>query len=138
MYSRLLEGQYPPYQKIMPTSFTTEVRMSASELLEQVKRATIFSRDTSSIVQLEITSETVTLSASSSTLGNFSGELTTAQISGEGGSIAFKTKYLQDFLQVVKDEEIWFGMTDSLKPALFKTELVAGLQYVVMPFRVTT
>lgn len=138
MFSRLLDGAYPPYQKIMPTSFTTEVTMSAAELLEQVKRASIFSRDTSSIVQLTITAETVSLTAASSVLGTFAGELATAQITGSGGQIAFKTKYLQDFLQVVKQDEIWFGMSDSLKPALFKSPLAAGLQYVVMPFRVTT
>lgn len=138
MYARVLEGEYPPYQKIMPSLFTTEVTVMSEELLEQVKRATIFSRDTSSIVQLQITPEKLLVTASSSTLGNFSGEIPNANITGEGGIIAFKSKYLMDFLQTTKDNEIWFGMSDSLKPALLQAKKFPGYQYIVMPFRVTT
>ncbi len=138
MYARVLEGEYPPYERIMPSLFTTEVTVSSEEVLEQVKRATIFSRDTSSIVQLQITPEKLIVTASSSTLGNFSGEIATAHIKGDGGTIAFKSKYLLDFLQATKDNEIWFGMSDSLKPALFQAKKYPGYQYVVMPFRVST
>ena len=138
VFSRLLDGEFPPYQKIMPSSFTTEMVLPAAELLEQVKRALIFSRDTSSIVQLEVTSESCTVTSASASLGDFRGELPSAQIQGPGGSIAFKTKYLPDYLQTVKDGEIWFGMTDSLKPALFTSPEAPGLKYIVMPFRVSS
>ena len=138
VYARVLEGDYPPYERIIPALFTTEVVLSSDELLEQVKRATIFSRDTSSIVQIEITPEKVAVKASSSTLGNYSGEVVNAKITGEGGTIAFKSKYILDFLQAAKQTEVWFGMSDSLKPAMFQSKELAGYRYIVMPFRVTT
>lgn len=138
IYSRILEGDYPPYERIIPSIFTTEVTIASEELLEQVKRATIFSRDTSSIVQLVITGETISVQASSSTLGSYSGEIVSAKITGEGGSIAFKSKYILDFLQAAKQTDIWFGMSDSLKPALFQAKSLNGYRYIVMPFRVNT
>ena len=138
IYARVLEGDYPPYEKIIPASFTTEVLVPCDELLEQVKRSTIYSRDTSNIVQFEVTPEKLIIKANSSTLGTFSGETPSAQIKGPGGTIAFKAKYITDFLQSAKDAEIWMGMNDSLKPALFQTKNLSGFRYIVMPFRVST
>lgn len=137
MYARVLDGEYPPYQRIIPSLFTTEVVFSSDELAEQVKRATIFSRDASSIVQLHITAEKMSITATSATLGSFSGEVSSAKITGDGGVIAFKSKYLLDFLQAAKDNDVWFGMSDSLKPAMFRAQKLPSYQYIVMPFRVT-
>lgn len=138
IYARILEGDYPPYEKIIPSLFTTEVFVQGDELLEQVKRATIFSRDSSSIVQFEVTKDTLKVTASSSTLGTFAGETATAKIAGDDVTIAFKSRYLLDFLQAAGQSEIWIGMTSSVKPALFQTKELAGYRYIVMPFRVTT
>lgn len=137
VYARVLEGEYPPYEKIIPASFTTEVQLTSEDLLEQVKRSTIYSRDTSNIVQFEVTEETVTIQASSSTLGTFSGEVPSAQVTGPGGSIAFKAKYVLDFLQATKNNEVTMSMNDSLKPALFTAKELPGFRYIVMPFRVS-
>ncbi len=138
IYARVLGGEYPPYEKIIPASFASEVLIPSDELLEQVKRATIYSRDTSNIVQFEVSPEKVVIKASSATLGNFSGEVPSAKITGPGGVIAFKAKYLLDFLQAAKQTEVWMGMNDSLKPALFQSKELPGFRYIVMPFRVST
>ncbi len=138
IYARVLEGEYPPYEKIIPPSFTTEIVAPGEEVLEQVKRSTIYSRDTSNIVQCEVSTEKFLVKASSSTLGNFAGEVPSAQITGPGGMIAFKAKYVLDFLQAAKQAEIKFSMNDSLKPALFQAQNLPGFRYIVMPFRVSS
>ncbi|MBP7768584.1 DNA polymerase III subunit beta [Candidatus Woesebacteria bacterium] len=137
IYVRMLEGEYPPYEKIMPATFTTEVLVASDELLEQVKRASIFSRESSNIIQIEVSDTTVIVKAHSTTLGSFSGETTTAKTTGPGLTIAFKSKYLLDFLQASKNNEIWIGLNDSLKPALLKTQQQPNLRYIVMPFRIS-
>lgn len=138
IYARVLEGDYPPYEKIIPASFATEVLVPGDELLEQVKRSTIYSRDTSNIVQFEVSPEQLVIKASSSSLGNFSGEVPSAKVTGPGGLIAFKAKYVLDFLQSAKNTEVWIGMNDSLKPALFQSKELPGFRYIVMPFRVSS
>ena len=51
--------------------------------------------------------------------------------------IAFNAKYLLDFLQSTSADTLWFGMSESLKPALFRPEGQEDYQYIVMPFKVT-
>ncbi len=137
IFMRLLEGEYPPYQKIIPVTHATELVVSAEVLIEQVKRALIYSRDSSSVITFSITEQHCSISATSSTLGNYHAEVEEAQVKGTDVTISFKAKYLLDFLSTVPDSDIWMGMNESLKPVLFKAQKVSNLQYVVMPFRVT-
>lgn len=136
MYVRLIEGSYPPYEKIIPPSSSTEVVFDTEELMNNIKRAMIFARESSNIIKFEFSSKGCLVSAESPTLGSFVGDLEQATISGGQAEIAFNARYLLDFLQATKAETVKFAMTDSLKPAVFTTEDLGGYRYVVMPFKV--
>jgi DNA polymerase-3 subunit beta len=136
IYVRLIEGSFPPYEKIIPTGFVTEVIFDTEELISNIKRASIFSRDASNIVKFGFQGGKTTLTAASPSLGQFVGELSQAVVTGSDAEIAFNSKYLLDFLQSVTSPTMSFGMSDSLKPAAFKTEELENYQYIVMPFKV--
>ncbi|NCN51027.1 MAG: DNA polymerase III subunit beta [Candidatus Pacebacteria bacterium] len=136
IYMRLIEGEYPPYQKIIPSVFTTEVTFSSGELDDNIKRALIFARDISNIIKFSIEADKVTISASSPSLGTYSGEIPGVKITGEPLEIAFNAKYVQDILKATKSDSIWFGMSESLKPVLCKVTDVPEAEYVIMPFKV--
>lgn len=136
VFSRLIDGEYPPYQKIIPSSSLTELTADSDELLEQIKRAQIFSKDFSSVVQLVYDSEKVVVKASSSTTGSFEGTVPSAVCTGEEGSIAFNAKYLLDYLQMVKSNQISISLSGDQKPALIKTASLPQFKYIVMPFRI--
>lgn len=136
IFSRLIDGEYPPYQKIIPSSSLTELVADSEELLEQIKRAQIFSKDFSSVVQLVYDSEKVIVKASSSTTGAFEGSVPSAKITGESGAIAFNAKYLLDYLQMVKSSQILISLSGDQKPALIQTSELPQFKYIVMPFRI--
>lgn len=136
IYSRTLEGEYPPYEKIIPSEFETVVTLQAEELLEQVRRSLLYARDSLGTVQLRCGSTQSLVTAQSFSLGTFEAVLTTAQIDGPDATIAFNSKYLLDFLQLVKTGEITINLNGELKPALFSAEKRPHFIYVVMPFRV--
>ena len=138
MYIRLIEGEYPPYEKIIPSVFTTEVTFNSGELEENIKRALIFARDASNIITFSITAQDVTISAVSPSLGTYSGSIAGAVVTGEPLDIAFNAKYVQDILKATKSESIWMGLSESLKPVLLKASDVADAAYVIMPFKVNT
>jgi len=50
--SRLIAGEFPPYQQIMPNTYLTRVLLGKTEILEAVKRANLFARDNANIVKL--------------------------------------------------------------------------------------
>jgi DNA polymerase-3 subunit beta len=135
-FIRLIEGEYPPFEKIIPSNFTLEVTFDAEEFAAHIKRALIFARDSSNIVKFSIDETGMTCTASASASGEYSGRLDVTHIQGDAGTIAFNGRYLLDFLAALKPTKLWFGMTESLKPALFRLDGVEGFMYVVMPFRV--
>lgn len=135
IFARLLDGEYPPYQKIIPESFLTEIKLPTDDFQEQIKRALIFSRE-SSIIQLHYSAEEFRITASSPGSGEFEGSITGAEVSGEEGSIAFNAKYLLDYIQSLKADSFKMSLKGNQKAAVFTSESQPGFLYLVMPFRI--
>jgi len=135
---RVLEGQYPPYEKILPTEFSTQLSFDAAEFQQKLKTASIFARESAGIIKFVITPEGLKLISSSSSYGNQESLVKTKAMTPitQTEEIAFNSRYIQEFLSVVKPERVWFGMNESLKPAVFRPEGMEALSYVIMPFRV--
>lgn len=136
VYVRLIEGEYPPYERIIPSEFKTEVTCATQELIAALKSALIFARDASNIVVFAISSEKVLLKATSPTLGTYEGEVAAAFISGDEVSIAFNARYILEYLQAHSSETITIQILESLKPARFIADSMKNQEYVVMPFKV--
>lgn len=136
MFVRLLDGEFPPYEKIMPAEFSLQATWDGEEFASQIKRAFIFARETSNIVRARIEGDQLKIFARSATQGEYEGQMPLKILKGEPSQIAFNAKYLLDFLSLVKPKTIWFGMNDSLKPALLRPETAPTYSYIVMPFRV--
>jgi DNA polymerase-3 subunit beta len=137
LYGRILEGEYPPYLKILPESSKTTIKLKSDELEEHIKRAVIFARDSMNAIQFVFSSDSCKVKAQSSSLGQFSAVLTSAVFEGEPLEIAFNSKYILDFLQAAPTEDIQMDCTDQLKPVLFSLLAKPEWKYVVMPFRLT-
>lgn len=136
IYVRLIEGEFPPYEKIMPDSFSIKTRIDAGTLDLQLKRASLFSRDISNIVKFNFNDNQLKINASSPAIGSYEGELEILDALSSAESIAFNVKYVSDFIQAIKSDLINFEMNESLKPAAFTTDEVENFIYIVMPFRV--
>jgi DNA polymerase-3 subunit beta len=132
--SRLLAGDFPPYSQIMPSDHLTKLTIGKSELVEAVKRAVIFARESANIIKLSIESGKMVVSANSAQVGGGETEVE-VDIEGESLVVAFNGKYLLDYLNVTSSEEIVFENAGPLKAGVFK---VAGkkLIHVIMPVRV--
>lgn len=137
-YIRLLEGEYPPYQKIIPTQIATKVVCNRQDLEEKLQRSLIFNQDNSFITQFTIDKEGVTLFATSPSAGEYTTKLSDTEVKGSEVVIAFNSRYVLDFLKSFQDDFVTLEIVESLRPARFSIDSVKDFQYVVMPFRVTT
>lgn len=135
VFIRLIDGDYPPYEKILPTTVTTTAELDASALVTQVKRALVVAREVSNIITLQFETEKVLIQAQSSLSGSHQGEMSLDVLTGPTLSIAFNATYLLDFIAHVKPKKIILEMTEPLKPAVFKDAENSALSYLVMPFR---
>ena len=132
--SRLIAGEFPPYQQIMPNTYSTKAVFNREELLEAVKRANLFARDNANIVKMIIEGEKLIIKAESSQLGSNSSELE-AEVEGEGLTVAFNARYLLDYLAVNNVERVVWETEGELKPSVFKREDNDGWVQVIMPVR---
>jgi DNA polymerase-3 subunit beta len=133
---RLMEGEFPPYQKIIPADFTTSLTFDREDLIQALKGAMVFAREASNIVKFQIEDDQMTIVATSPTLGTHTSNVSITKKIGEKMQIAFNALYLMEFLSSVKDSQIWLGLNDSLQPAMFRPDQMLNYRYIVMPFRV--
>lgn len=135
LFIRLIEGTYPPFEKIIPSGFEMTGTFDGEEFDTVLKQAMVFAREVSNIITLEIKDGFMKIVANASAKGNYEGEIPVEILEGTEGRVSFNAKYLQDFIKNIKPERIWFGMNDELKPVMFKEVDNDFYQYVVMPFR---
>ncbi len=135
MHIRLLEGDYPPYNRIIPESIASTIELDARELEQHLKSLQVYARDSSNVVHLSVEDEQVHLSASSPSLGTQETTLQPLSIEGPAGEIAFNIDYLKDMLSAVRPESVTIGMNDSLQPAMITPDTDDQFTYVVMPFK---
>ena len=133
---RLMEGEFPPYQRIIPADFSTHLTFDREDLIQALKGAMVFAREASNIVKFQIGEDKMTITATSPTLGTHTSDVLINKKTGQQLQIAFNALYLMEFLSSVKQSEIWLGLNDSLQPAMFRPDQMLNYRYIVMPFRV--
>ena len=133
MSSRLIAGEFPPYEKVIPASKSISVVFDKEGLIEAVKRASLFARDSANVVKLLIEGSNVTVTAQSDQMGG-SQSVIDAEVTGEDVKIAFNARYLLEYLASVKEDKVMMETEGELKPAVFKLP-EAGFLHVIMPVR---
>lgn len=134
--TRLIDGEYPNYNRIIPQKYNTRVQFDRESLLRAVRSASIFARDSANIIRLHIQEQQVVVSANTPQVGEDQIVVET-KVEGEGGEMAFNSKYLLDFLSTIQEEVLLFEMTGSLNPGVFKLLNDETYLHIIMPVRIT-
>jgi len=135
--SRLIEGEYPNYEEIIPKKFKTHVVIKRDEFLNQIKAASLFSGKVSE-VKIKINPETkeLEISAQDPNLGESRSSIS-AKIDGEEIEASFNFKFLADGLANIKSSEVMFDLSKEEGPCILKPVGDASYIYVVMPIKST-
>ena len=133
--TRLIEGDFPPFEKIIPREKKTSLVVDREEMLKAVKIAAIFARETANIIKFSISKSQFSVSANAPQVGS-NESLVEAKMEGKENKIAFNFRYLLDFLNSITAEEIVFEMTGPLTPGVFKPKGDKTLLHIIMPVRV--
>lgn len=134
---RLVDGQYPNYQQVIPAKFDRTITVSTPLLIGSLRRAELVAGDRASMVKLAVANQTLIVTASSDVSGNAYEELEIEQ-TGEDLTIAFNARYLVEILNHIKSEKTVVEFLGPLSPAAIRPlePLDSGQQlYVLMPLR---
>jgi DNA polymerase III subunit beta len=132
---RLIEAEYPDYQKIIPQDLATKVEFDRAEALAAVRSCSVFAREAANIIKIAISKDKMVFSASASGAGENEVEIE-AKTTGEENEIAFNARYLLDFLTNIDEETLTFEMTGPLNSGVFRVAGDNSYLHLIMPIRV--
>jgi len=134
--SRLIEGQYPNYQQIIPKEHRTEIKLFNKDLIKAVKSASLFCKPGINDVGLEIKAEEkkIVISAFNTQVGENTSSLD-GEVKGENNSIVFNYRYLLDGLQNIDTENLILEFTNNANPGVIKPENQNDYIYLIMPIK---
>lgn len=138
LVSRLIEGQFPAYRRIIPEHAETSFDIATSELARITKVASLFARESAGSVRLEIKAEgEVSVVSNDSEVG---GNTSSAEceVSGEDGEISLNARYLTDALGVVKSPMVTVAISGKLDPCVISPageDATDDYIHIVMPLR---
>lgn len=136
--SRLINGEFPEYQQIIPKAFKTELNLNKDELINAVKLTGLFSDRLNEIKLIikESNKNNIELFSSSQNLGE-NKYLIPAKIKGAAGpaEITFNWRFLLEGAKNLKSDNIFLGLNDQDKPALIKSADDTSWFYILMPIK---
>lgn len=134
--SRLIEGQFPAWGKIIPQTTSARAIVEKDELLKAAKLAAIFAKNEANVVVLTTKKGLLKLESHAKELGSQENEIE-GEVEGEELTIAFNTKFLLDAISNAPSSQIMMEFSGALSAVLIKPVGVTGLEYIVMPVRLS-
>ncbi len=136
--SRIIEGEYPNWRKIVPDSFSTSISVAKDEFARALTQAAVFAKESGNVVRLGLGDGLgLLVSSVSREIGEEKNEIE-GELSGPSGEIAFNWRYLNDFLGICESEKFTLEILESLKPGKFtleKNETGVEFMHIIMPVR---
>ena len=144
--SQLIQGTFPNYGQLIPETWGTRVVVDLNQFSQATKSTSIFARDGSGIVRLQISEPSedsdmgrVSISSRAEELGENQGEID-GQVEGDEAKIAFNSKYLVDVLDVLEEGKVALETTTPSSPGVIRpvvvedgSESTDDYVHVVMP-----
>jgi len=143
LVSQLIEGNFPDYHAIIPTSHNTRVVLDTAIFLEAVRVAYLFARDSANIVRLTITPGsdlgpgTMQVAAASAEQGDDVSDIEVL-VEGDPIEIAFNARYLIDILSVIDEPEVVLETTSPSRPGMLKPKGNDEFLCVIMPMHINS
>lgn len=135
LVTRLIEGTYPDYRKLIPQAFSTTASLKRAELVNITKVSSLFARESAGSVTMQVNEaeQLISIRSIASQLGE-----NTASASGDitgSGEVTLNSRYVLDGLNVVSGEGVDFCFNGKLEPCVLKDPKDVGYIHVIMPLK---
>lgn len=133
---RLVEGEFPDYQQIIPTEHNFVIPLVREDLLSALRRLLILTTERSRGIKLQVEKRKVEISVNTPDLGEGVEEIFT-DYEGESIALGFNGRYILEALAVMGEgQKISLSLKDDVSPGLLKMEEDPDFSYVIMPMRI--
>ena len=133
--SRLIEGQFPPYNRVIPASSSTTATVATDKFKEAIEFVSLMSKETEyNTVKLEFSGKNLEISSNSPDIGGALKSID-AEIDGDEVEIFFNVDYLADVARVIDTMDMTIALNDRYSPAAFREPENENYIYVATPVR---
>jgi len=134
--SRLIEGNFPDYNKVIPPNFATTTTIKTNDFMDAVERVSLLARDTDyNIIKLAFKNDCVIITSNNPDIGKAC-ETVAIVLKGNEVDIAFNAKYVTDILKNITSEQLIFSLNSPLSPASIRPTDDVTYNYIITPVRV--
>ena len=135
LLTRLLNGTYPDYKKLIPEKFSTSSTLKKADMLNVVKVSSLFARENAGSIKIEVNEENSTLSVKS--IASQIGEnIASAEaVVVNSGDITLNARYLLEALNALSGENIEFAFNGKLEPTIIRDPKKTDYNHIIMPLK---
>lgn len=134
--NRRIEGRYPNYKQLIPSSYETRCVVPKSAFSSAVRRASLLDHSGSQVrFSINVASQTIQLTTATQDVGSTQ-EIVKGQIEGSDVEIGFNSYYVNEGLSAMDSDEVAIEIQSSLKPGIIKGTQDESYLYLVMPVRI--
>jgi DNA polymerase-3 subunit beta len=133
--TRLIEGEFPNYRQLIPTSHPNRLRIGKAPLLDALRRVKLLAREATP-VRIILKPDGIELTAVTQDVGQAHEDID-AKFEGTEMVIAFNPEYLTEGVDAIEGDEVDLEMIDTLKPAVLRPVDGGDYLYLLMPVRVS-
>ena len=135
LVSKVIDGKFPDYNKVVPTKNEKSLTVSAKDFVNSIERVASVSLDRKEGVKLIISKDNIQLTVNSANSGE-GNEKIKANFNSERLNISFNSKYLIDIASEVEDKNLKMNLQDSVSPVLIEDASDKNSYYVIMPMKI--
>lgn len=133
LVTRLIEGNYPDYEKLIPQTFSTIAKLKRTELANIAKVSSLFARESAGSITIHVDSDTVSIHSIASQLGENTASAN-AEVDG-GGDITLNSRYLLDALGAISGETVELCFNGKLEPCVIRSADQPDYVHLIMPLK---
>jgi DNA polymerase III subunit beta len=135
MTARLIEGQFPNYEAVIPKAHPGRLLLPRGALIAALRRVSVVAEERNKPVKFVLAPAALKLAASSQESGEAE-ETLDVDYAGEELTIGFNSRYVLDALAPIEKDQIVFEFKDALSPGVIKSVEEEGYCCVIMPMRI--
>lgn len=136
LMSRLIEGNFPDYEKILPKEVKTKAVLSTEAFLLGLKKVSIIVRENSNNVKIKLEKGKMFIFSDETQIGQGATEISLENMTGETTETALNVQYLLDVLGHLNDSKVNFSLNDGLSPVMVTPVQSSGYMHIIMPLKI--
>ncbi|MEB6113872.1 DNA polymerase III subunit beta [Kurthia gibsonii] len=136
-FSRLLEGNYPDTNRLIPETYQTTVQINGKELLQAIDRASLLAREErNNVVRFSTLDQSqIEISSNSPEIGKVEEEIQVQELTGDELRISFSAKYMMDALKSIDGQDVIIQFTGAMRPFIIRSIHDDSILQLILPVR---